>query len=312
MFIQGYENLQVQTEKRQKEYERRNKPFRFYLKNPGDMAEVTFLDEPKQAVHEHKVFRQGQGMEIFTCPKQNFNQHCPFCASGLLTSFSYFFTVIDHRPYEGKDQKRLLVTSDDLTKSLMLISQQNGGLVNKRISIIRGTGQKSSTGGNSAQFAMRDMRPLMTDMNLYMRPPYDPDFLRPYDYMKVFALEDKDTLDHWAAIAVQAREAWQKSQKAKKQGGGFPSQGQGGYGNQQPQQYQQPYGNQPGYQGQPPYAQPAQPAYNAPAAQGFPQPPPQQQPYQDPNGHHQGYQQPHQAAGVPLYPQDKNLPDIPF
>lgn len=316
MFISGYESLQVQAEKRQKEYERRNKPYRFYLQRPGDFAEVTFLDEPKQAVHEHKVFQPGQPMQIFTCPKLNFNQPCPFCVSGLLTSFSFFFTIIDHRQYEGKDQKRLLIANEDLTKILMTISQQNGGLVNKRLVIMRGQQQKSSTGGSSAQLAMRDMRPTQTDFSIYLRQPYPQDFLKPFDYTKVFDVEEFETLDYWAKIGVQARDA------AKKQKRG-PS-GQGGY----PQQNHPNYGGHPGAQGfggQPPAYQQASPIQPVYPPQGYQQPP--QQPFYPPQQAqqtttqqppYQQYSQPaypqNQVTGVPLHaPQnEENLPDIPF
>jgi hypothetical protein len=322
MFITGYDSLQTQVDRKQKEYERRNKPFRFYLQRPGDQAEVTFLDEPKQAVHEHKVFQVGQPMQIFTCPKLNFNQPCPFCAAGLLTSFSFFFTVIDHRPYEGKDQKRLLIANEDLTKSLMMISQQNGGLLNKRLLIMRGQQQKSSTSGNSAQLAMRDMRPLQTDFQMYLRQPYPQDFLKPFDYVKVFDVEDFETLDYWAKIGVQARDAAKKQKRGQIHGQGQSSyQGQGGYSQPSyPVHNGQPSGQgfvvQPNAHQPPPQIQPQYPP------QGYQQPPqqpyypPQQQPVQPP--YPQYAQSPAFAqgpvTGVPLHGQqnEENLPDIPF
>jgi hypothetical protein len=315
MFITGYESLQVQADRRQKEYEKKNKPFRFYLQRPGDSAEVTFLDEPKQAVHEHKVFQMGQPMQIFTCPKLNFNQPCPFCAAGLLTSFSFFFTVIDHRPYEGKDQKRLLIANEDLTKSLMTISQQNGGLLNKRLLIMRGQQQKSSTAGNSAQLAMRDMRPLQTDFQMYLRQPYVQDFLKPFDYAKIFDVEDFETLDYWAKIGVQARDA------AKKQKRGQAFQGQSNYPQQNYSGGSAPASHQ-GFAGQPNAYQPPQQIQPVYPPQGY-QPPPQQQPYYPPQQQQQAQFQPppypnaygqSPVTGVPLHaPQnEENLPDIPF
>lgn len=318
MFITGYDSLQVQADRRQKEYEKKNKPFRFYLQRPGDSAEVTFLDEPKQAVHEHKVFQPGQPMQIFTCPKLNFNQPCPFCVSGLSTSFSFFFTVVDHRPYEGKDQKRLLIANEDLTKSLMAISQQNGGLVNKRLVIMRGQQQKSSTAGNSAQLAMRDMRPLQTDFQIYLRQPYAQDFLKPFDYVKVFDVEDFETLDYWAKIGVQARDAAKKQKRGQQQ-----FQGQGGYSQQNHSGYNGQSSGQ-GFVGQPPAYQPASPIQPAYPQQGF-APASQQQPYYPPQAQQPPYQQQQQYAaqpsygqnsitGVPLHPaqNEENLPDIPF
>lgn len=315
MFITGYDSLQVQADRRQKEFEKKNKPFRFYLQRPGDQAEVTFLDEPKQAVHEHKVFQMGQPMQIFTCPKLNFNQPCPFCAAGLLTSFSFFFSVIDHRPYEGKDQKRLLIANEDLTKSLMSISQQNGGLLNKRLVIMRGQMQKSSTSGNSAQIAMRDMRPLQTDFQMYLRQPYAQDFLKPFDYVKVFDVEDFETLDYWAKIGVQARDA-AKKQKRGQQSQQSPYQGQNSYSQQNNPVYNQQSQSQ-GFGGQPNAYQPSQQVQPVYPSQGYQQQqaqyPSAQQPPQTGYSQNQNYGQA-PITGVPLHGQqnEENLPDIPF
>ena len=336
MFVQGYDGIQVSIDKKKKEAERRNKPFRFYLKDLGSSAEVSFLDEPSRKIEEHKVYDDRRKPTLFVCPNQFTGfQACPLCLQRLRADTFFFGTIINHSAnrYEGKEQKVLFVANLDLATILERLSNNNGGLAGKRVTLSRGTAENSAGCGSSAEITMRNMSPVHTDWNIYRNPPYDQNFLKPFDYEKIFAPEDFATLDYWAKIGAKSNAEYREEQKRKKQGLAAPQ----SYGQQQSYQ-QSNFAPDQGYH-QPNFVQQPDQGYQQPNFAAHHNQPPQDQGYQqlnfaaenaqpqtqsnfNPPPQGSNFNPPQQApqGGVQLYPNNGNAPvsrkdhlnDIPF
>jgi len=177
-------------------------PRRFWL-NVGKSAKVTFLDGAGFFVFEHNLKLDGRWGNFFTCRK-DFSE-CPVCDAGHKPSYVAVFTVIDHSQYEGKDgkvyknQKKLLVLKSGVLPKVSRKRDQAGGDLTYSLMMFSRDGQKEANTGEDVEF----LKKLAKNDVLKLKPAgmSDEEWLKPYDYMQLFAPK---TVEELRAVVGEA------------------------------------------------------------------------------------------------------------
>lgn len=177
----------------EEEMQSRFGPPRFWLKPPKS-AHITFLDTEGFHMYEHNLYRGGQWGNYFTCI-QDFD-NCPLDESGDRPSYVAVFTIIDHSEYVSqrtgkkiKNVKKLLVLKPRAFNKVKLRREtQKGNLTHCIFKVTRGSNDECAT-GEDFEFLGRT-----TKEKLMSIAPQDPklqaDWLKPFDYMKIFEPKD--------------------------------------------------------------------------------------------------------------------------
>lgn len=151
IFKRGFNSVK-EEKKRQEEMVSNRGLFRFYLKNDGDEAELTFLTEEPVNYYEHGIKKYKNGKEIYENIPCTGDKSCPHCKNGDNPSFKSAWLVIDHREFEyesngkkqkGSDQLRLFIYGTKVASNLDRISNKYG-LENHRLTMVR-LGKGTST-----------------------------------------------------------------------------------------------------------------------------------------------------------------------
>lgn len=155
----------------------------------GKSAKLTFLDSDGFFFYEHQLKLNGRWTNWFTCRK-DFDE-CPICDDGKTPSYVCVYTVIDHSEYTDKtgvvhkNQKKLLVTKSGVQPKLARRKEAlEGDLTYAVIQFSRDKREEAST-GEDIEFCKRFTK----EQVLKFKPEgvSDEDFLKPFDYMKLFA-----------------------------------------------------------------------------------------------------------------------------
>ena len=190
----GYEKSKQLEEERAASYG----PSRFWLK-PGTSAKVTFLDTEGFYFHEHNLKINGKWGNFYTCLK-DFNE-CPICESGDTSGYVCAYTIIDHSEYESqksgkifKNQKRLLVVRPAVMNKLARRRESLEGNLTHGLFLFSRDKKEECNTGEDIEFLKR----LPVESILKFKPKEgnisDEDWLKPFDYMQLFAPKSVDEL----------------------------------------------------------------------------------------------------------------------
>lgn len=152
MFKRGFKAV---TEEKQRQEENRSKGgqlWKFFLKDDGDEADITFLTDQPISYYEHTIKSFKNGKEVYDSIPC-IGEGCKHCANGDKTTFKSAWLVVDHRENsytdkEGKkqtstDNVRLFVYGTKIASQLDRISTKYG-LLNRTMTMIR-MGKGTST-----------------------------------------------------------------------------------------------------------------------------------------------------------------------
>lgn len=146
MFRRGYEAVQEEKERQEKQKENSGKRlFNFFLQGDKDEADLRFLTEEPVTFQQHVVKTTKNGKEFYekyTCEGKG----CPLCADGNKATFSGAYLVVDMRPFEyknkdgkkvkGDKQLRMFVYGNRVLSQLDRISSKYG-LTTREITMVR-------------------------------------------------------------------------------------------------------------------------------------------------------------------------------
>lgn len=188
---EGYETAQRIQEELKDGYA----PFRFFLK-PGASAKVTFLDTEGFYFHEHMI-QVNNKWTNYTCLR-DFSE-CPICDSGDRPGYVCAYTVIDHSRYEGKNgivqnTKKLLVVRPAVMNKLARRRETlEGNLAYCVFLFSRDSKNECATGEDIEHVKRVNPQELAKVCNTGGKLS-DADFLKPFDYMTIFAPKSVDEL----------------------------------------------------------------------------------------------------------------------
>lgn len=146
-----------------------NKAYRFWVPQE-DEAQITFLDGELDAegvlsaptFWEHNLKLAGKWGNTFACTQ--LEEECPICESGDNAYLITLFTIIDHRSYTDKQNKkhqhnkRLFACKRETFKRLQKIAAKRGGLAGITFDVSRG-GDKSASVGDTFDFVEKRTLP---------------------------------------------------------------------------------------------------------------------------------------------------------
>jgi hypothetical protein len=164
-------------------------PMRFFLK-PGNSAKVTFLDTEGFYFNEHNLFINNRWGNFYTCLR-DFSE-CPMCDAGFKPGYVCAYTILDHSKYEGKNgiiqhRKKLLVVRPSVMNKLARRRETLEG--NLTLAVLRFTrdSKDECNTGEDIEFAKRLSREDVLKFKPSDSKESDEEFLKPYDYMTLFA-----------------------------------------------------------------------------------------------------------------------------
>jgi hypothetical protein len=168
--------------------EQQGKIRRFYIKNVGEDARITFIDGnlgPDGFIvpsrwYEHNLLLNGKWFNYFVCPEKtmpDLNDPCPIEETGDIATLVAGFTVIDHRSFKGKNDKtymnerRLLIAKPDSVELLNKLAVKRGGLAGCTFDVSR-VGSLSPNIGSMFDFV--EKKPVEDLQKLYVHEVVDP------------------------------------------------------------------------------------------------------------------------------------------
>jgi hypothetical protein len=163
-------------------------PYRFWLK-PGNSAKVTFLDTEGFYFHEHELQINGKWGNYFTCLK-DFSE-CPLCDSGEKPGYVCAYTVIDHSEYESKNgkiknQKKLLIARPAVINRLARRKETLEGNLTYGLFLFTRDSKDECRTGEDIEFIKRLKAEDLKKFKPKDSKETDEDWLKPFDYMKLF------------------------------------------------------------------------------------------------------------------------------
>ena len=213
-------------------YEKSATSYRFYLK-PGNEAKVTFLDSKGFYLAEHNLKIGGRWGNYYTCLQEFDN--CPLCDSGSNPSYICVYTVIDHSKYESKktpgkiitNQKRLMVVKSRAHDKLKdrRDNQADGDLTYGVFRFKRYTKEECSTGEDILFVKKLPVEVLQKFIPADLPQEEREDYLKPFDYMKLFAPKTAEELRRvvGAAAPVGSLSSYDSSATAGSDGVSAPA-----------------------------------------------------------------------------------------
>lgn len=179
----------------QKRREQSGKPFRFFQKK-NESCKITFLDTPDFYFSEHHLKLNNQWGNFFTC--LNDFDTCPICESGENPSYILVGTIISHKEWTDKDgntrknQKMLFVAKAKARENLQRQIERRKSLVGCVYEIARGGASNECATGEDFEF----LKKLSKAQLKKLVPPNqeEDEFLKPYDYAKLFEPQSADAL----------------------------------------------------------------------------------------------------------------------
>lgn len=164
-------------------------PRRFFL-GVGKSGKVTFLDSVGFFFYEHNLKIDGRWGHFYTCLK-DFSE-CPLCdMPEARPAYVAAYTIIDHTEWEDKtgkvwkNQKKLLVAKGNVIPKLSRKCKQAGGDLTYSLLLFSRDGKQECSTGEDIEF----LKKLSREDVLKFKPAdqTDDDFLKPFDYVSIFA-----------------------------------------------------------------------------------------------------------------------------
>lgn len=190
---EGFETAQKKIEESRSQYG----PMRFWLKQGGS-AKITFLDSEGFYFSEHNLKINGKWGNYFTCTK-DFSE-CPLCEAGERPGYMCAYTIIDHSEYETKqgrkikNQKKLLVVRPQVMNKLARRREAlEGNLQYALFRFSRDGAQECST-GEDIEYVKRLSKADLVKFKPADCHMTDEEWLKPFDYMTLFAPKSVDEL----------------------------------------------------------------------------------------------------------------------
>jgi hypothetical protein len=176
LFKKGYKVVREEKQRQDENKEKRkNKLYRFFLKNDKDEAVVRFLTEEPVTFYEHNIKTYVNGKEYYDnalCTGED----CKYCKNGEKAQFKGGFLIWDTREFEIKDGNKkktvdgslkLLVFGTKVLSQLDRISSKYG-LTNREVTIVRlGKGTDTSytieRGDKLSPLSKKEIENMMND-----------------------------------------------------------------------------------------------------------------------------------------------------
>lgn len=182
---EGFETSRKIQEERAAQYG----PNRFWLK-VGSSAKVTFLDTEGFYFHEHDLQINGKWGNHFTCLK-DFSE-CPLCDAGHRSGYVCAYTIIDHSEYETKNggkvknQKKLLIVRPAVINKLSRRRETLEGNLTHGLFLFTRDSKDECRTGEDIEFVKRLDPKDLVKFKPKDSKESDENWLKPFDYMKLF------------------------------------------------------------------------------------------------------------------------------
>ena len=199
MHLRGEGWKEFKREKKRRR-ERRDSPFRWFLK-PGEKRRGTILDrEVKFFAYEHVAKIGKNSYEPFICRRSapDSDDYCPGCEEKIPRGYAIYLTIIDHKPSKDRRgrkyflQKKLLVAKGDAIDVIQTKLEKMGSLRLTKWEIQRASSEGSPNVGTIWEliktYEKEDLFALMEKKGI-KKPS-----LKPLDYEKILPIRTPEEI----------------------------------------------------------------------------------------------------------------------